>query len=262
MQCRDVRELADSFLAEELLTETNHDMLRHIESCPVCRTEIDGRRRLREALRTAVGRAPDLAPRPEFMAKLQADLRNASGIAVARRRTALRRWLALAATVVLAVAVGFLYRARVGGNELARTAVGDHQNCAVQFRLTEKPISLEDAARRYGEMYRIADHLPPTDIVMTAGTARVLERHACVYGGRRFAHVVLRYGGKLVSVMVTAADTRHTAIVAPSVIDGMNVTSFMAGHQVVFVAGDISTTDLQTLTDAIAAPLIHELAAI
>jgi hypothetical protein len=92
--------------------------------------------------------------------------------------------------------------------------------------------------------------------------ARVLERHACVYGGRRFAHVVLRYGGKLVSVMVTAADTRHPAAVAPSVIDGMKVTSFVAGHQVVFVAGDISTTDLQALTDTIAAPLTQVLAAI
>jgi len=262
MRCRDVRELADSFLAEELLTETNHDVLRHMESCPACRTEIDGRRRLREALRTAVGRAPDLAPRPEFMARLQADLRAASGTATGRRRVVLRRWLAFAATVVLAVAIGFVYRFRAGGDELARSAVGDHQNCALQFRLTEKPIPLEDAARRYGEMYRIVNDLPPTDIVMTAGTAQVLERHACVFGGRRFAHVVLRYRGQLVSVMVTAADARHPAEAAPSVIEGMKITSFPAGHQVVFVAGDISTTDLQALTDAIAAPLTRALAAI
>jgi hypothetical protein len=262
MQCREVRELADSFLGEELITETNHEVLRHIESCPACRSEIDGRRRLREAVGTAVCRAPDLAPRPEFMARLQADLRTASGIAISRRRATLGRWLALAATVVLAVGIGFLYRVRAGGNELARAAVGDHQNCALQFRLTEKPISLADAARHYGEMYRIVEQLPPTDIVMTAGTARVLERHACVYGGRRFAHIVLRYRGKLVSVMVTAADTRHAAAVAPGAIDGMNVTSFAAGRQVVVVAGDISIADLQALTDAIAAPLTYALASI
>jgi hypothetical protein len=160
------------------------------------------------------------------------------------------------------VTIGFVYRFRADGHELARTAVGDHQNCALQFRLTEKPISLEDAAHRYGEVYRIVDRLPPNDIVMPDGTARVLERHACVYGGRRFAHVVLRHRGQLVSVMVTAADRRHPATVAPGVIDGINVVSFVAGHQVVVVAGEISMSDLQALTDAIAAPLTQALSAI
>ena len=40
MECRDVREMADSFLGEELLTETNHEILRHLETCPVCRAEL------------------------------------------------------------------------------------------------------------------------------------------------------------------------------------------------------------------------------
>ena len=53
MNCRDVREIADSFLCEELLTETNHEILRHLDTCPSCRTEIDARRRLRGALRDA-----------------------------------------------------------------------------------------------------------------------------------------------------------------------------------------------------------------
>ena len=52
MNCRDVREVADSFLGEELLTETNHEILRHLENCPTCRTEIDARRRLRGASST------------------------------------------------------------------------------------------------------------------------------------------------------------------------------------------------------------------
>ena len=40
MNCRDVREVADSFLCEELLTETNHEILRHLDTCPSCRTEL------------------------------------------------------------------------------------------------------------------------------------------------------------------------------------------------------------------------------
>ena len=67
MECRNVRELADSFLAEELLTETNHDILRHLEGCPVCRADLAARRALREGVRGAFHRSTDLAPSREFI---------------------------------------------------------------------------------------------------------------------------------------------------------------------------------------------------
>ena len=43
MQCREVRELADSFLSEQLLVETNHEIVRHLETCPDCRADIAAR---------------------------------------------------------------------------------------------------------------------------------------------------------------------------------------------------------------------------
>ena len=39
MHCRDVRELADSFLTGQLLVETNHEVVKHLETCPECRAE-------------------------------------------------------------------------------------------------------------------------------------------------------------------------------------------------------------------------------
>src|SRR5262245_60243880 len=51
MRCRDVREFADSFLSQQLVTETNQEILWHLEICSSCRIEIDGRRRVRETLR-------------------------------------------------------------------------------------------------------------------------------------------------------------------------------------------------------------------
>ena len=78
MNCRDVREVADSFLCEELLTETNHEILRHLDTCPLCRTEIDARRRLRGALRDAFNRAPELQASAEFRNRLRDQLREVS----------------------------------------------------------------------------------------------------------------------------------------------------------------------------------------
>jgi Putative zinc-finger len=271
MTCRDVRELADSFLAEELLTETNHEILRHLETCPVCRADLAARRELREGLRRAFQQASDLGPSPAFLANLRATLETAAH-KPAGRGIRFRGLLALAATAVLAV--GFLY----GGREwlsatgaLARAAAGDHRNCALQFRLAERPITLEEAARRYGDVYRVLETLPPVGVSTAAGGAHVLERHACVYNGRRFAHVVLEYRGAKVSLLVTDLDGRvqprlpgdaFPQVTAAGRVADVTVVSFRSGRHMVFFAGDISQSDLTTLADAIAEPLDRQLAGV
>jgi anti-sigma factor RsiW len=263
MECRDVREVVDSFLAEELLTETNHEILRHLETCPVCRADLAARRALREGMRRAFHGAPGLDPSPEFVTRLRNELQNAAHGEPARRSVRFQGWWALAATVLLAVALGVAYRGRewiAATGALARAAVGDHRNCALQFRLTEKPISLEEAAERYGAAYGVLENLPPNEVMTAVGPARVLERHACVYGGRRFAHIVFEYRGERVSLMMTEGDEAGSS--ASTRVDGMNVASFRAGRQIVFIAGDVPAADLTMLADTVAGPLGHELAGV
>jgi predicted anti-sigma-YlaC factor YlaD len=271
MTCRDVRELADSFLAEELLTETNHAILRHLETCPVCRADLAARRELREGLRRAFQQASDLGPSPAFLTNLRTTLETAAH-KPGRRGIRFQGLWVLAATVLLAVAMGLLY----GGREwlsapgaLARAAAGDHRNCALQFRLAERPITLEEAARRYGDVYRVLETLPPRDVSTAAGVAHVLERHACVYNGRRFAHIVLDYRGAKVSLLVTGVDERvqprlpgdaFPQVTAAGRIDDVTVVSFRSGRHRVFFAADISQADLTTLADAIAEPLDRQIA--
>jgi len=271
MECRDIREMADSFLAEELLTETNHEILRHLDTCPVCRADLDGRRALRESIQRAFHRAPDLGPSPDFAARLRTTLQNTAQRAPARRGARFPGWWALAATVLLAVALGLAYRGRIAATgALARAVVGDHRNCALQFRLAGKPISLEDAAQQYGTAYRVLEKLPPDDVVTAVGSAHVLERHSCVYGGRRFAHVVFSYGGERVSLLVTGVDgaLRLTLpgealahVTSWGRIDDMSLVSFRTPRQMVFVAGDVVQSDLLTLAEAVADPLSRRLAA-
>jgi len=272
MTCRDVREVADSFLAEELLTETNHEILRHLETCAACRADLAARRELRERLRGAFLRAPDLAPRTEFLVDMQARLRAAAHRQPARRGFRLQGLWVLAATVLLAVAVSLAYVGREwlsSAGALARAVAGDHRNCALQFRLAERPISLEEAARRYGAVYEVLENLPPRDVSTQAGVAHVLERHACVYAGRRFAHIVFEYRGAKVSLLVTAVDGSVQSAVSgealPRVaaerrIDDINVVSFRSGRHVVFVVGEVPRADLTQLADAVAQPLDRALA--
>ncbi len=271
MECRDVRELADSFLAEELLTETNPELLRHLEGCPSCRDELAGRRAICASLRRAFATAPDLAPRPEFVASLRSTLRHAAHDVPARRRFGPGPWWALAAALLLvAIALGVAYRGFdwSAAAAIAHAAVGDHRDCALQFRLQEKPIPLADAARRYGVAYRVLETVPPDDIVTAAGPAHVVERHACVYRGQRFAHIVLAFRGAKVSMLVSADDASGPpvaqadgeTVAPPRRVDGLTVVSFRTARHLVFFTGEVPATDLAALADAVAPSARRELA--
>lgn len=273
MECRDVREMGDSYVVDELLTETNHEILRHLETCPRCRADIADRRALRVAVRRAFHRAPELAPSAEFTTQLRATLQHAAITAKPRRGLKLSRWFAVAAIVLLAVTVGLAYRGRewvTATAALARAAVGDHRYCALTFQLAERPISLEDAAQRYGAMYGVLENAPPDDVPTIRGAAHVLERHACVYDGRRFAHVVLDYGGSRVSLLVTASPegipiavpeaarlARHDAR-----IDSMSVVSVRTARYTIFLVGDLGQAELARLANAVAEPLARQLSAV
>jgi hypothetical protein len=91
-----------------------------------------------------------------------------------------------------------------------------------------------------------------------------------VYGGRRFAHIVFRYRGELVSLLVIASEEgaklalRGDAVppvTSAGRIDDMSVVSFPASHQMVFLAGDVAQSDLSTLAGVVAEPLYRGLAA-
>jgi anti-sigma factor RsiW len=256
MECRDIRELADSFLSEQLLVETTHDILRHLSQCPSCRAEMESRRRLRTALRGAFERSPELRATPEFLASVGRHVRERqSSRSVRAARWSLRPMMAIAATVLLAVAFGG--REWLGAS-LLHAALGDHQNCAIRFRLKEQPISLEEAAQRFEPAYRSLVAVAPSPARLTSGELTVLERHSCVYDGRRFAHIVLRYRGTLVSVLVTP--DRLARVPSELAVDGTRVSSFRAGRFAAFVVSSASETETREIAAAIAEPVRNALA--
>jgi anti-sigma factor RsiW len=255
MECREVRDLSESFIGEQLLVETTHDILRHLAQCPSCRAEMESRRRLRTAVRGAFERSPDLRASPEFLAgigqrvRLQEDRR--------RPRSGWRSLLAIAATVLLVFGAAFGGREWLGASRftaLAHAAAGDHQNCAVRFRLKERPISLKEAAQRFDPAYGALVAIEPSPARIAGGELTVLERHACVFDRRRFAHIVLRYRGTLVSVLVTPD---RFAQVPPELltIDAMHVASYRVGRFATFVVSSVSDQETREIAAAMAGPL-------
>jgi len=267
MQCRDVRELADSFLSEQLLVETNHEVLRHLEACPACRSEIAARGLLRSAIKTAFTNAESLRMPDEFRSVAAARLRAAA--LHKNREWILGSWQQIAAAVVL-LAVGSSALFFLSGRATAaeRDAAGDHRDCAILMQLHEKPLSLADAAARYDSSFQSLQDMPADSMPTAAGSIQVVRRHSCEFDGRRFAHVIFRFQGQLVSLLVTADASQATSSGAagsePSLkqlpsVNGFNVVSFESPGHVVFLVSSLGKSQLSQVAGFLAGPIYRRL---
>lgn len=314
MQCRDFREVADSYLSDELLVETNHDVIAHLEACADCRRELAARRELRSTLRASFAHAEELRMREEFAARLRTQLRATAMGTATSPATRSRAWLAIAACLLVAATFGLVamwQRQRVrtpspqiagdlpnsndagakptaapprsadtGGEVnvvlagLSEAAVGDHRDCAVKFRLPEEPIDLEEAGRKYDRAY-----LGLTKAVRTRGDesfndVELIEAHSCDFEGHRFAHIVFRHRGRLVSLLVTRlerpsgspakqAPTENDPrgqVIACSQVGGYQTSCFQTARHAVFVVSDLSEAENLALARRLARPVYEHIA--
>lgn len=243
MQCRDFREVADSYIRDELLVETNHDVIAHLNTCADCRRELAARRDLRSILRASFTKAEELQMSDEFASRLKSELCVAAASGETSLNLSRRGWL-IAAGIVVAVIIGIIVwqrqQARPGSQmagtrqpqntsavkpsivqpppadiaveanailgRMSELAAGDHRDCAIGHRLPDMPIPLEEAGRKYDRAY-----LDLTKAVMSHRddfneVMELVMAHACLFKGHWFAHIVVRHRGSLVSLLVTKLD--------------------------------------------------------
>ncbi|MEO8076237.1 MAG: zf-HC2 domain-containing protein [Acidobacteriota bacterium] len=245
MECREVRELAEAFVSEQLLVETTHAVEAHLDRCPVCRAEVEGVRRLRSAVRSAFAAAPDLAARSDFTTALRQRLLSEFD-RVGRPQPVVmprRRWLALAASGALVAGAAWGWREWTASEQalLRLAAVGDHRFCALTFKLAERPIPLEEAARRFGPIYHRLAALELTTSNLSGGEVRIVERHSCVYDGHRFGHLVVLYKNEKVSVLITAdEEAGEEPLTLSPASDGFHVASMHGPRHVTFLVTSLS----------------------
>jgi anti-sigma factor RsiW len=267
MQCDDFREIADSYLSDELLVETNHDVIRHLESCAECRSELAARRNLRHEVKTKFNQATDLQIPDGFSDSLRARLREQAlhrpGVIVPRIAYA-----GIAAGLLIAIGLGLLgvLRWRSGQRELAawasltNSATGDHRECALEHKLRGTILSLADAGRTYDPAYAAVADEALLKASLPAG-AQLIDAHSCAFEGRRFAHLVVKYHDQVVSIVIARSEGSRANAKAPVAMPGDIVTPFKsdtyqiaafksAGHAV-FVISSLNETDNLTIARSV-----------
>lgn len=206
-RCERVRLYLDSYLSNELMVETNHEVLTHLEVCAACSRLLEDRARLKAQLKRAV--MQEYAP-AALRERIGEDLRRNRGFSFNRISLSLA-----AAAAVLAIAVATFFVSRPANDSLslqAEVAAGDaagqvlkigfddHVFCTIDHRLADRQFTPEQMSERLGPEYSgligLVREKMPQPYTIAVG-------HRCHYHGREFIHLVLRRQDEIVSLVIT-----------------------------------------------------------
>ena len=94
--------------------------------------------------------------------------------------------------------------------------------------------------------------------------AQFVEAHSCIFEGRRFAHIVLKYHGQVVSFLVTdsepikgvqpelARSSADPQVITCSQFDAYKVSCFQTARHAVFIVSELPEGDNLALARALA----------
>jgi anti-sigma factor RsiW len=261
--CEKTRKLLDAYVSNELLVETNQDVVRHLEGCPDCTTEVEARTLLRTRLRSAV-QAQSVPPELPVRIRQQIQASEASPWFAAGRM----RWAAAAAACLFISAGiwlnrpyekmpdiadrsaqnGYIQKISASVTAVLKVGLGDHIHCSVFRKYPQTPPPVEQMEEKLGTEYQRL--LPVVRAALPDGY-RVIMAHQCGYAGRKFVHLTMEKDGHLVSLVLArkqegetleglsaAAKTGAVEIFQASA-DRYQVAGFEAGNFFAYVVSDL-----------------------
>ena len=261
MECREFREIADTYLHDELLVETNIQVHSHMEHCADCRKEFGRRRELRQKVRLAMNSPKELEIKPYFENRLRAELRE-----YAMQQHGWRKFLtvrlmvpAMASLIIVAaIAIGLIsnwnsHRIDLANQRsefataytaLLNDAAADHQDCALAKQMLWNSMSKIESAEKTLYTEKVIKPLQK----QLSGNVEYLYAHDCPYAGRIFTHIILRNNDHIVSILIdksgkvpAMAQNLGDSILLEKA-NGLAVAAFQKDDQAFFVISDLAET--------------------
>lgn len=203
--CQKVLARLDSYIDNELLTESNLEVLTHFQGCPACTRESQVRRAVRARLQAALRevRVPQ-----GLEDRLRERLREAR-----QPRPKKFHFMAIAATLAICVGSWITYHqstvlsttasqesyvAAISGQVAAIIRIGleDHLHCAViRQRASRSQHAVDKLPAEFKEMIAIVHQHVPADLPL-------ILAHECRYHSRKFVHLTFRNGRSLLSLVI------------------------------------------------------------
>jgi len=258
--CQKVLARLDSYIDNELLTESSLELMEHFQRCTACTRESQERRKVRARLQSAVRevRVPHgledrvrdrlrqaREPRPKrfHLMAMAATLAVCFGSWVACQLGALR----------LTTASQESYVAAISGQvaSIIRVGLGDHLHCALLRQRGRRPEGgVDKLPAEFKELIPIVhQHLP-------AHLPLVLA-HECRYHSRNFVHLTFQNGRTLLSLVIARKQDGESLDGAnlprglsqvgipmyTAASGGFHVAAFESRGFLVYTVSDLSQTD-------------------
>lgn len=283
MDCRNFKDMLDSYLCQELAVETNHSMLSHAEHCPSCRTELASRRNLRHALRRACAddrMRDDACERLRALLRAEIAVREPATVGWRERLAAMFKLPlirpAMVAVLVLVVSGLVLFQwqksNRVAALQLSEVlmtdAADDHRMCIPHVKGETIYISNPETFKTFDEACLGLEEV----LRAKAGALELRSAHVCgTTDGRKFAHLIYKRDQDMVSLLVTPRDqqamklgqlpdldTRDTGI-QEAHREELSIGAYQTARRVVLVVSRLSNDENEKLARTLAVPVIEHL---
>jgi anti-sigma factor (TIGR02949 family) len=242
--CEKILRYLDSYISGELLVETNHEVLQHLEQCPACSQEMENRVRVRNSLRNAVR---EEAVPVDLEQKVRRRIHDSQPARLWRMGFSLRWMSAVAALVALSAGAWIALHKQQTQNEYIATlsarlpgilqvGLRDHIHCAVFRKYPKNPPTFAQMAESMGPQY--AGLVPLVKEKVSDGY-RIILAHRCSFQGRNYIHMVLKGTSALVSLVITKKNSGESLAnvqLAP-VLQAVGVPLYRGGAEPFQVAG-------------------------
>jgi hypothetical protein len=215
--CEKYRRYFDAYLDNELLVETNQDVLQHLTFCAECNRMLEDRSRVKRLVREAVTR--EGAP-PELLSAVRNQLpQNRPGVL----KSNAARW-AMAAAAILLLAVlagrgsqwfrfpgfggngGVLQTVSAGARDLLRVGLIDHLHCAILSQRWKRFVSFDDMKADTGRQSLGSEFIglvPAVQSKLGSGY-KLVQGHRCTADNRQYIHLILTGDkGTILSLVIT-----------------------------------------------------------
>jgi hypothetical protein len=223
-RCQKFRAKLDSYIDNELLTESNLEMIEHFRRCNPCTQEAQERRETRQRLQKAVRDVP-------VPAGLEKRVRDHL---YQPKQPQPKKLFLMAIAAALALCFG-VFRVRHSSGELLRIAFDDHIHCAVIHhpvpRSPREPNQLPDRLRGLANMTR---GRVPSDFAL-------LLAHECHDQGRSFVHLTFGDGRHLLSLVITRRENGESlgANQRRAASDRFQLAAFQTDQYFVYTVSDL-----------------------
>lgn len=238
MNCREFDEIADSYLSDELLVETNHELIRHLENCDGCRNDLAQRRELRARLRSAVRSSSEIDP--AFARRVRSQIHDMGTPVSSRSYVPAFAFGAMLIVGLLGLVIYFQpsllpslqsTNPKFNLSAALHDAVGTHKDCGLKH-------AKDEAEQITNEKDLVS---------LQAGFAdklELVEKHDCTFFGKTYTHTILRNGARLISILkTTSRSDADSGLIVSTPIDNFQLAEFESGSHAVFVISDLTEAE-------------------